>query len=220
MARRTRNRIPPYGPAQGVIAGLQLLQRLTPSRVDEGLLRAHGVAPGNEYKVVEALHFLGLIDEEGRPTDGSLSLKTRGPTYILALQDILRQAYNDLFRGLNLKEASREAVYNYFVTQERLGAEMATKATRCFLALCHLGQVELSSGLLEVGSRRGTRRGKTPPTPQPRQKKDAVHLSPIPPAPPSPFILAITPEMAEMDEERLTAFLKRLRRALNRAATD
>src|SRR5690242_15929661 len=49
---RTRMPKPPYGPPAGMLQGLQLLQKGNVSRVDEELLKANGVAPGNEYKVV------------------------------------------------------------------------------------------------------------------------------------------------------------------------
>ena len=86
-----REIIPPYGPTKGTIQALQMLRRTTPSRIDSDYLRVNKVAPGNEYKVVGALKFLGLIDEEGRPTESSRLLKTKGATYTLALQDIVRK---------------------------------------------------------------------------------------------------------------------------------
>lgn len=92
MARPFKN-LPPYGPVQGTIAGLNLLQRGNVTRVDEGVLEREGVAPGNEYKVVGALRFLGLIDESGTVTERALVLRSRGSAFKLGLQEILKQAY-------------------------------------------------------------------------------------------------------------------------------
>src|SRR5262245_29355248 len=81
-------RTPPYGPARGMLEGLRLLQRTSPNVVDQELLRSQGIARGNEYKVVGALRYLGLIDEDGRPTDRARLLKARGPLLTLNLQQI------------------------------------------------------------------------------------------------------------------------------------
>ena len=72
--------------ARGMLQALNLLRRTTPSRIDSDFLRINKIAPGNEYKVVGALRFLGLIDEDGKPTEGSRLLKTKGTTYTQALQ--------------------------------------------------------------------------------------------------------------------------------------
>ena len=60
--------------------------------VDAKLLKTNGVAPGNEYKVVGALKYLNIIDDDGKPTAKSRLLKTRGPSYLLALQDIVKHS--------------------------------------------------------------------------------------------------------------------------------
>ena len=138
-----RGLIPPYGPTRGTLQALQLLRRTTPARIDSDFLRVSKIAPGNEYKVVGALRFLGLIDEEGRPTESSRMLKTKGATYTLALQDIVRNAYSGVFQGLRPNEITRDAIYNYFVTDGGLGAEMATKATRFLIRLCRLAEIEI-----------------------------------------------------------------------------
>ena len=121
---RPRPLPPPYGPATGMMQGIALLRRTAPARVDTDFLRSHGVAPGNEYKVVGALRFLGIIDEKGHPTDRSRLLKTRGAAATLALQDIVRGAYRGLFSRFSPREATRDAIHNYFITELGLGAEM------------------------------------------------------------------------------------------------
>lgn len=133
MARPFKN-LPPYGPVQGTIAGLNLLQRGNLTRVDEEVLEREGVAPGNEYKVVGALRFLGLVDESGTVTEKALVLRSRGAAFKLGLQEILKGAYAPLFteRG---PIASFEEAHNRLVRHYRMGRESAAKAARLFLAL-------------------------------------------------------------------------------------
>ncbi|MDO8674344.1 MAG: DUF5343 domain-containing protein [Dehalococcoidia bacterium] len=217
-----KRRVPPYGPVKGMVEGLQLLQRLSPSLVDEALLRANKVAPNNEYKVVGALRFLDLIDDEGKPTEKSRLLKTRGATYMLNLQELVRQAYSDLFKQIALRQATRDQIYNYFVTEARMGGEMAVKAMRFFIELCRLSGFETSAEL--QGGR--APKSASPRTAQPRAKKapsyPAVSTRDEMPTVVSsttslPFTLAVTAELVSMNEDDLEQVFGRILRAWRRA---
>ncbi len=209
----------PYGPTQGMLNGLELLARLSPTKVDADLLRSRRVAPGNEYKVVGALRFLGLIDDEGHPTDRSQLLKSRGATYTLALQDIVRSAYAPLFGYLRNGELTRERIYNYFVTEAKVGAEMAAKATRFFLALCRVGDMGLGP-LVQMETSRGRKKGSVAVQRRLRtgqQKATRRRPIAIASAPAFPMVFAITPEMAALDEEQLTKLFRKMKLAMDRA---
>ncbi len=211
--------IPPYGPTRGTLQSLQLLRRTTPSRIDSDFLRVNKIAPGNEYKVVGALRFLGLIDDDGRPTDSSRLLKTKGATYTLALQDIVRNAYSGVFHGLRPKEITRDGIYNYFVTEGGLGAEMATKATRFLIRLCRLAEIEIAPDAAQP-TLRGKRRTRSQ-----RQvyRHSQTELAPGDDGqtifPPLPVGLALTPETAQMDIDQLVDLFRKLRTALEQSLT-
>lgn len=216
--------LPPYGPTRGMLEGLQLLQRMAPTRVDEVFLRTHKVAPGNEYKVVGALRYLGLIDEQGRPTDQCRLLRTRGPAFKLALQGIIKNAYRDLFESTDLSHDPRDQVYNYFVTKLGLGPEMATKAARFFISLCQWAEIEMGE---DPPRRRGRRPGSTAsatgPRPTRRSTQRTTARSEEPGAPTAvptvqaPFVFALTPEMARLSEEELASLFRKVTSALRRA---
>lgn len=214
-----RGLIPPYGPTRGTLQSLQLLRRTTPPRIDSDFLRVSKIAPGNEYKVVGALRFLGLIDDDGRPTDSSRLLKTKGPTYTLALQDIVRNAYSGVFHKLKLKEITRDGIYNYFVTEGGLGAEMATKATRFLIRLCRLAEIEITPDAAQPSPRAKRRtRSQRQIYHQPQAESATgdngqMILSPF------PFVLALTPEMAQMNVDQLTDLFRKLRTALEQSLT-
>jgi hypothetical protein len=186
--------------------------------VDEELLKANGIAPGNEYKVVGALRFLGLVDQAGNTTEQCRILKTRGPTLTLGLQEMVRQAYQDLFEAMDASEATRDRIYNFFVREHGLGAEMANKATRFFIDLCRWAEIGIAS-LHEPVKARG-RGKKTIQTrgldraddlPSKPEFSEIVGFSPV-----LPFVIAITPEMTAMDEDELVSFFKKLRNAMRR----
>jgi len=223
MLSEGKRRTAPYGPAKGMIEGLNLLRRTTPTKVDEEFLRANRVAPGNEYKVVGALRFLHLIDEDGRPAEKSRLLKTRGPAHQFNLQRIVREAYCDLFSRLDPTEATKDAVYNYFVTEHGMGSEMATKATRFFVELCRMAGIELAGHLPRVSSRKGRNaaarqrgivRAVGEPTAMPSMQSDIVLSGRMAASDGFPLVLAITPETARMPEDELADLFRKITNAL------
>ncbi len=185
------------------------MRKATPAtKVDGDFLRANKIAPGNEYKVVGALRFLGVIDDDGRPTEKSWALKTVGSTFTLALQDIIHSAYRSLFRYLDINKASKDDIYNYFITEARLGAEMAAKAARFFITLCRMAQIELNTETIATprsASRKGT----------PNRRRDNSGDKGLPRD--TTLILALTPDVADMDVGRLTDLFRKLRTALTQS---
>lgn len=217
QSEEVRRPPPPYGPAKGMLQGLQLLQKLDPHRVDEAFLRSHQIAPNNEYKVIGALEFLGLIDELGRPTEKSRLLKTRGGAFILNLQRVVREGYADLFRSLDMKQATQEDIYNYFVTVQGLGSEMAIKATRFFTQFCRFAEIDLPG---VIPSRRGYNPGAATQPSKPARRQAAARAKDNGTAAPvinASFLLLITPEVAALDEDRLTALFEKIGNALRRS---
>jgi len=206
---RERSNIPPYGPTRGMLQALELMRRASPQKVDGGFLRRHQIAPGNEYKVVGALRYLGLIDEEGRPTEKSRLLKTRGAAFTSALKDIVRNAYRGLFQWLGERGSSPDEIYNYFVTQEGLGVEMATKTTRFFVQLCHLAEIDLGFDTrTRTGKATAAEKGKAG-----RRPANGNNFT----TPSFPFILALTPEITSLDTEELAKLFQKLHLAMKRA---
>ncbi|MCL0060967.1 DUF5343 domain-containing protein [Dehalococcoidia bacterium] len=192
-----------------------LCARVPHPKVDGNLLRRNQIAPGNEYKVVGALKFLGIIDDEGRPTEKSRLLKTKGPSFTSALRNIIRSAYKNLFQRLNGGAYTAEDIYNYFITDEDLTPEMATKTTRFFIQLCQLAEIDLgltaaerkksgSNGHRKQGKGQYSQIGVCPMI-------ETGNLNHI------PLVLALTPEMASMDSEQLAEFFKKLKTALAKA---
>jgi len=217
--------VPPYGPAKGMIEGLRLLQRSNPAKVDEALLRAYGIAPHNEYKVVGALRYLDLIDEHGVPTGKSRLLKTRGAAFKLHLQDIIRAAYRDLFASVPAAEATRERIYNYFVAEEGLAGEMATKATRFFAEVCRLAEISLGTAVKSPALKEeGKKKPSSPPTLATPEQPGVASPSTMPAGRTRentlPFLFAITPELAAMSEEELYQLLVKLNRVFRRIAAE
>jgi hypothetical protein len=205
-----------------MLEGLRLLQRTSPSIVDQELLRANGIARGNEYKVVGALRYLGLVDEDGRPTERARLLKARGAVQTLNLQQIVREAYPTLFRKLDLRSATRDDIYNHFLADLGLQPEMAAKATRFFLELARAAGFQVGVDRTDTHDERvidlrrtseaaASRRPRaTQPRPAPIEvaRSDAPSLS-----------IVLPSETVSMSEEELAGFFRRVLRAWRAAAS-
>ena len=209
---------PPYGPTEGMLQGIRLLQKTTPPKVDGPFLRSHKIAPGNEYKVIGALKYLRFIDEYGRPTERSRFLKTHGATSLLALQDAVQNSYHKLIEHIKQKGATRESIFNYFVTEENMGTEMAAKATRFFIALVQMAQLDLGTALSNHRTSAKAAESKT----QQRQSishhlKEERGAKVLQEGFTPPLLFTITPEMQDMDLEHMTELFRKIRIALKHA---
>lgn len=220
----TRNRrleqrelIPPYGPTSGTIQALQLLGRTTPPRIDSHFLRVNNIAPANEYKVVGALRFLGLIDDDDKPTESCRLLKTRGATYTLALQDIVINAYAGILHNSNYKEITKENIYNYFVTQHGMGAEMATKATRFLIKLCQLAKLDVTADTPQPPSPSKKKHRSRQTIPAQQQPEAVLRDGSLVDLSAFPLVLALTRETASMDVNELTDLIRKTRTALEQS---
>jgi hypothetical protein len=171
---------------------------------------------------VGALKYLNIIDEDGKPTAKSRLLKTRGPSYLLALQDIVKTAYRDLFDQVDMKSATKNQIHNYFVTDLGLGIEMAAKASRFFIGLCQQADLTINTDLITAKEAAASDRRKAAPTARRRvaaSKRETSAESPTFDLSPT-FVLAITPETADMELDELTALFKKIRQAMKRAEID
>lgn len=106
----------------------------TPKKVDAGLLLDYGTSKGNVFALRSALKFLGLIDDQGKPTPAFSSLQVMGEEFNKNLREIVTKAYADLFHKLDVSRDSREHIRNYF--SRNYSPSQSLKATILFLDLC------------------------------------------------------------------------------------
>lgn len=204
--------VPPYGPAQGMIQGLDLLRRTEPALVDVDYLRNNGVAPGNEYKVVGALKFLGLIDGKGAPTEKARLIRVRGMAFTENLRKIIREAYGELHQQLDISKSTDE-VYNYFVLRARLKPEMARKATRFFVQLCQLADLSITDSKVNEEEKKPIQR------PQGKKKRRSPTVSTG-----SQLVfnltLAVDPALARMEEADLAILVRKIMNVAREVASE
>ena len=91
----------PYISSPGSIERIITYLRSTfPSSIKVDTIQKLGIAPKNEYSVINALQFIGLIDETGKANEEKKSKAFSGQNdeeFAEAFSEIIKEAYKDLF---------------------------------------------------------------------------------------------------------------------------
>lgn len=126
---------PPYSAYPTFEAFLRrAAQESVPPRLDKALLQSWSVASGNESAMLTSLKALGLIDEEGAPTEEYRKLQLSLPRRNQALRRALEVAYPDLVSGHDLPTEPNR-LHDYFVEHRGLRGQMVEKAVRFYRQL-------------------------------------------------------------------------------------
>lgn len=203
-------RLPPYGPVSPVTEVLEYYRKHElPQTFDRALLRGLEIAPNNESKVLNTLHWLGFIDEAGRPTTVFRRLQASdNEEFERVLRERLRAAYSEVYDHLDPTKASFDEIYRFFARtySMSLGNAMA----RLFVGLCQ------SAGLPMAETRRspGTaaRKAASLPRSQPQRRPQpaAPPVSRSPQAQPGETKEAAPHEQRELEEDLRRLYLRKL----------
>lgn len=134
------------------------LRKNFPASVTSDTVRKLGLAPKNESYVINALQFLGLIDEEGKRTDKGQAVLTihNEADFQKAFGDVVRGAYRDLFeiRGNDAWTMNRDDLIGYFRNADKTSDVIGTRQAGVFTALRELAghKSEQSAGNLKPKS--------------------------------------------------------------------
>jgi hypothetical protein len=115
------------------------LRKNFPASVTSETVRKLGVASKNESYVINALQFLGLIDEEGKRTERGRDVMTihNEADFQKAFQSVVRDAYADLFeiRADDAWTMGRDQLISYFRNADKTSEVIGTRQAGVFLAL-------------------------------------------------------------------------------------
>lgn len=134
-AKKEKKRVAPYVPVSVLSGFLDRIRRIsTPPKITSRHLQESGMSDSDSFALLSALRFLNLIDEEGTPTPEFRSLQTSGDEFKRNLEQVVRNAYSDLFAWLDPAVDDREHIKNFFARS--YSPATAEKATAVFLDLC------------------------------------------------------------------------------------
>lgn len=127
----------PYAPPSAVVGVIrQLRNRGLTEPVTSNSLQQVGVSSGNAARTLQALKFLGLVDDEGQIADTFKRLKTAGTDeYPATLAEVLNNTYHPVFNVVDPAEDEMTRIEDAFRLFEpsRQRGRMVT----LFLGLCH-----------------------------------------------------------------------------------
>ena len=164
-----------------------------PEQVDKSWLERAGISANLAPKNLQALRFLGLIDEDGYTTEVADRLRgAAAEEYPSVLEEIIRKAYRPIFELRNPSADSRgrlEDAFRRLEPQAQRGRMVA-----CFLGLCAMALIPLKEAppVREIGSRAAGGRGRPKVirpemvvgSPQILKRHTALHSNPASAAPP------------------------------------
>jgi len=134
-AKREKRRVAAYAPVSVLSAFLERIRRIsTPPEITSKSLEESGVSNSYSFALLSTLRFLNLIDDKGVPTPEFRSLQTSGDEFKHNLEQVVRNAYKDLFAWIDPAVDDRDHIKNFFARS--YSPATAEKATAVFLDLC------------------------------------------------------------------------------------
>jgi hypothetical protein len=139
MAAEINNRKAPYAPITSLRDFFERMRDMsTPQRVDRRFIQKMNVASNNEWALLSALKFLGVVDERGVPTHSYRLLQTTD-RFQETLAHLVRNAYSDLFdSGVHVR--GTDELRDYFRLTS--SPSQARNAARFFREVCTLAGIE------------------------------------------------------------------------------
>jgi len=148
--------VPPYVSFRTILTVLDKLKVDTiPQRLDRSYWGSF-LSGGTGLQVVAALRFLGLVDDDDRPTarlDELVNLDDRSQL----VAAILRARYEPVFRDIDLTRATMGLIDGVFREAYKLDGETLRKSVTFFIHAAQFSQMPLSTHILK-----STRKGRPP----------------------------------------------------------
>ena len=141
MSKQLQTKYPSGRPSalEEIFKLIQEEQDWNPSIVNVTTLKNLGIAPSKESPAVQTLKFLGILSEEGVPTDVFQKLRQEfQPT--LAVQ--VQQAYKTVFDQIPLSRITQESLVKFFVGEGYV-EDTAEYQGSLFVQLCKTAGIDL-----------------------------------------------------------------------------
>lgn len=125
------------------------LRKNFPATVTSETVKKFALAPNNESYVINALQFIGVIDEEGQRTEkGHDAFVLGDDAFPKAFEELVKQAYSDLFelRGDSAWTLPRSDLVSYFRTTDKTSEVIGGRQARLFQTFAALAGHDVTNG--------------------------------------------------------------------------
>jgi len=140
---------PPYGAIKWYKDFLDIASRQKITKVDKAFLSSYSIAPGVEYKVINGLEFLGLIEEHGNAAQTLFEISMAGDEGIKNLEKLIHNSYAIIFDEIDIQKAIFDDIVNKFMRKYGISKTSATESAKIFIFLLDLAKIPISESLKE-----------------------------------------------------------------------
>jgi hypothetical protein len=164
---------PPYTSTGQAEEVLNIFRRISPKKIDSRFIIENNITTApNASAVVNFAKWMEIINLDG-DVNQEISNKLRlvGKDRNEFIKELIETAYEEVLEGINLTEASRDDVTNFFIHNYGFGLSQAKSAAILFLHLCQRYGIQISDELKKkthIGGGSGKRKKVT--------KKDNNHI--------------------------------------------
>jgi hypothetical protein len=141
---------PPYGNLRWYADFFDTCERIKVEKVDAQFIKSYAITPnGVEYKIINGLRFLGLINPDGTATESMKSLGVVGEAFQKNLGGIVRESYKDLFDTIkDFQNAKSDDIINFLRAEYNMAPSMADESARIFVFLAQKAGIALSQDII------------------------------------------------------------------------
>ena len=140
---------PPYSSTGQSEEVLNIFKRITPKKIDSKFIVENKIATApNASTVVNFARWIGIINEENIVNQEKANkLKLIGDERNSFIKELIEQSYQEILEAVNLQEAKRDDITNFFIHNYNFGLTQAKSAGILFLHLCTRYGIPLSDEL-------------------------------------------------------------------------
>lgn len=164
----------PYISGAGNIAQMiGFLRKNFPATVTSDTVKKFGLASNNESYVINALQFIGVIDEEGKRTEKGHDVFVLGDEeFPKAFEGLVKDAYSDLFelRGDNAWALTKGELTSYFRTTDKTSEVIGGRQAGVFQTFRSLAGHEPSDDKVAANATAKPRQPKVKAAPKAKTK--------------------------------------------------
>lgn len=136
---------PPYPGFKTFLTLLKVMIEKKPVLADGSFIRKYKIGGrANESKLLFALRFFGLINQENKTTEEFLLLRARGEEHYAYFRKLISKSYAPLLARIDIENLARDEVFNYLVATLGMDYEAARKASRFFINICYYARTGIN----------------------------------------------------------------------------
>ncbi|MDD5012615.1 MAG: DUF5343 domain-containing protein [Candidatus Nanoarchaeia archaeon] len=143
---------PPYLVAKPWI--LKAFEKFGKTRLDkikrETIRNFNITSPGNESKLINAIKFLGIINDDGEINQEKYKIFSYSEEKKKEeLKKIIEESYKNLFNDVDIQKMNFDDLKDYFTHKYNFSGVQAERASLIFIFLCDLSGINLPTELQE-----------------------------------------------------------------------